>query len=472
MRPGKTERMRETAWRRTAAALGPGHRLAVIGALLVGLTLLGASFRPPAGGDPAIDDTGMAIVAVILCIAGLLYLGAVAIVLGPGLPRRAFWGILACAAVMRCILLLTPPFLSTDIYRYVWDGRVQNAGINPYRYLPADPHLAALRDDTIYPWINFVDSEATLYPPAAQAIFAAVARISPTIAGMKLALTGFETLAIAVLLWLLRRAGLPREQVLVYAWHPVPLWEIAGNGHIDAAAVAFLALALLARSYRRPGWVGMTLGCATLVKLLPITLAPALWRRWDWRMPAALAATLILGYLPYLGVGMGVFGSLLDHINDEGLIHGDGYYPLYALGQLVTLPHIATAIYVGGGLAVLAVLAMRIAWREQRPEPEETLAVARDCLILATGVIVFMTPTHPWYFVWLVLFSCLVPRPAVLALTALSPLTYFAFSDAGENAELIMYVVFWALLALGLRSRARSAMPQPTFPAAEVQKAH
>lgn len=447
--------------------VSPPAWLGVIGMLLIGLTLLGTCFRPPPGGDPAPDNWALSAVTLLLCIGGLLYLWAVAIVLKHGgLRHRTLWWILGCALVMRLILLVTPPFLSTDIYRYVWDGRVQEAGINPYRYVPADPALASLRDPEIYPWINFADSETTPYPPVAEGLFRLVAATVPTLLGMKAAMVALEAVAVGVLLLLLARAGLPLTYILIYAWHPVPLWELAGNGHVDAAAVAFIALALLARGTDRPAWTGVALGCATLAKLWPVVLLPALWRRWDWKLPAALLATLAVGYLPYLDVGAGVLGSLHDHIEGEGLIRGDGYYPLYLLSELVTLPRLATAIYVGGGLAVLAFLALKTIRRERPPGEAGMPAVYGDCLLLATGLIVFLTPTHPWYFVWLVLFSCLVPRPSVLALTALSPLAYFSFSDAGENAELIMYGVFWACIGVAAWRRARSA-GRPAFATVE-----
>src|SRR5262249_54615595 len=70
---------------------------------------------------------------------------------------RALWVVLAVAAVARAIALFAPDTLSDDIYRYIWDGRVQAAGINPYRYVPADPALAFLRDNEIYPHINRAD---------------------------------------------------------------------------------------------------------------------------------------------------------------------------------------------------------------------------------------------------------------------------------------------------------------------------
>src|SRR5512146_2483079 len=73
--------------------------------------------------------------------------------------------ILVVAALLRLPLLLAPPYLSNDVYRYVWDGRVQAAGVNPYRYVPAAAALEALRDDRIYPEINRRERAVTIYPP-------------------------------------------------------------------------------------------------------------------------------------------------------------------------------------------------------------------------------------------------------------------------------------------------------------------
>src|SRR5271156_104004 len=98
--------------------------------------------------------------------------------------------VLLIALAARLIAVIAPPFLSTDIYRYVWDGKVQGAGINPYRYIPADSHLAFLRDGSIYPYINRVDTAPTIYPPVAQLIFFAITRIHASVTFMKLALVG------------------------------------------------------------------------------------------------------------------------------------------------------------------------------------------------------------------------------------------------------------------------------------------
>ena len=145
--------------------------------------------------------------------------------------------VIAVPVLLRALLLTAPPFLSSDIYRYVWDGRVQAAGINPYRYVPADPALLGyvtlpfIRTSTASP------TRARIYPPVAQMVFAAVGRIWDSVTGMRLTILGFEALGIVCALNLLSLAGLPRERILIYAWNPLPLWAFASDGHVDAIVV-------------------------------------------------------------------------------------------------------------------------------------------------------------------------------------------------------------------------------------------
>src|SRR5262245_51327152 len=158
--------------------------------------------------------------------------------------------VLGLAALMRALILFAPPH-STDIYRYVWDGRVQAVGINPYRYIPADPALQALRDQAIYPGINRADYAPTIYPPTAQLAFLAATRLGESVTAMKVAMVAFEAVAIWAILAILATRGLPAALVVVYAWHPLAIWEVAGSGHVDIIAVAFVLLAILAAGQGR-----------------------------------------------------------------------------------------------------------------------------------------------------------------------------------------------------------------------------
>ena len=179
-------------------------------------------------------------------VAFVLSLLAAALVLSPRLGAIGRWGlplILALALLPRLVLLTSTPALSDDLYRYIWDGKVIAAGIDPYRYAPDAPELAHLRDRLWEP-VN-QKAQHTPYPPAAQAVFALTYRIAPdSIKAQQVVATLADLLVVGALLLLLARLGLPRERVLLYAWSPLPMLHFAHSAHNDALMIAPLVLAL------------------------------------------------------------------------------------------------------------------------------------------------------------------------------------------------------------------------------------
>ena len=397
------------------------------------------------------DTDGFTIVALV---QGGFFLAAVALTWRGGLSRRALIAVLALAALMRLLVLFAPPYLSDDINRYVWDGRVEGAGINPYRYVPADPQLAALRDEAIYPNINRSDYAPTIYPPVAEYIFYLGTRLSESLTAMKATMLAFELAGVLLLLRLLGSWGLPRERILIYVWHPLPLWEFAGSGHVDAAIVAFVALALWARR-REAAWLtGSALAAAALVKFFPAIVFTALYRRWDWKMPVAAAATVTIAYLPFIGAGNAVLGFLPGYLREEGLQSGGGFFLWNVLANVPPLAHIGPKLYVALAAAALALLAVRSLFTAE----DRYLAAA---MMLAVAATVLLSPHYPWYFAWIVPFLCFTPRPSVLYLTLACPLLYFVPGGPDPEGarmpfEWAIYGPFTALLALELAWR-RSA---------------
>jgi hypothetical protein len=353
----------------------------------------------------------------LVCGQSLLYGGAMLLLLKYGLSRRALVLCLVCAALMRAVVLFVPPMNSTDAYRYVWDGRVQAAGINPYRYIPSDPALAALRDDAIYPNINRKDYAPTIYPPGAQAIFFLVTRVSQSVVAMKIAMIGFEVAAVLLLIRVLRRAGLPLERVLVYALHPLPAWEFAGSGHVDAAMIALCVLALFLHQRGGRWSTGIALALATIVKPFPLAIAPALYRRWDWRLPAAFVATVALAYMPYLDVGARVLGFLPTYVQEEGLESGVAFYPLWLLRAALPIG-IPTTAYLAVAALALVGLALVVVRRN------DAGAAWRNALMLAAAFTFASSPHFPWYLLWLLPLCCLTPWLPALYLVSSSVLLY------------------------------------------------
>jgi alpha-1,6-mannosyltransferase len=401
--------------------------LIAIGAMLLLLTGVGL-WR-----QHIYDTDGFTVLALV---QGAFYLAAVALTWRGGLSRRALIAVLAVAALMRLAVLLAPPYLSDDINRYVWDGRVEGAGINPYRYVPADPHLAALRDQTIFPHINRSDYAPTIYPPVAEYVFFLGTRLRASLTAMKATLLAFELAAVLLLLRLLGDSRLPRERILIYAWHPLPLWEFAGSGHVDAAIVTFVALALWARR-REVAWLtGSALAAAALVKFFPAVLFPALYRRWDWKMPVAAAATAIIAYLPFIGAGSAVLGFLPGYLHEEGLASGAGFFLWNLLKSVPALEHVGPALYLALAAAALVALAVHSLFTAEG----RYLASA---MTLAVAAMVLLSPHYPWYFAWIVPFICFTPRLSVLYLTLACPLLYFV--PGGPDPEGARMPFEWAI---------------------------
>lgn len=321
--------------------------------------------------------------------------------------RSAFWIVIGVAALLRVGLLWQTPTLSDDIYRYIWDGRVQAAGINPYRYIPADPHLARLRDEKIYPHINRRDYAPTIYPPFMQIFFFAVTRVSESLVWFKTVLLCLEGLTVWLLARLLVSFKLPRERVLIYAWNPLVIWEFS-SGHIDFLMTALVLLALLARRHQLAALTGIVLGCAVLVKFLPLILVPALYRRWDWKMPLAAVATIGLLYLPYLSAGAGVFGFLSGYAGEEGM--ASGRFFLLLLARYVTGgAEIPAAVYLGFCSVALLVLAWFALLRWNKSEG----GFINSASILGTIFLLFLSPQFPWYWIWLTPLLVFLPMPAL-----------------------------------------------------------
>jgi hypothetical protein len=354
---------------------------------------------------------------------------------------------LVFAALFRLAIIFSPPYLSDDIYRYIWDGRVQAAGVNPYRYMPAEEPLAQLRDEAIYPHINRRDSVRTIYPPIAQAAFLLITRFSESVTWMKAAMVGFEAIAIWAIVQLLSSFGFARQRVLIYAWHPLAIWEFAGSGHADALAIAFIALALLARRKNAETLTGVLLACATCVKLFPVVLFPALYMRRSWKMPLAFVATVVITYLPYLSVGpMNVMGSLPAYSSEQGLLSGRQYF-LLVLARQVLHANVPTWVYFVFVAAVLGIVSLWMMW-DRRGDDTRYL---RNGLVIASLFMLFQAPHFSWYFTWLIPFVCFIPSIPFFYLSLANFVLYLTWlNDTPNRVVIYKTLIFAPWLILGL----------------------
>jgi alpha-1,6-mannosyltransferase len=360
--------------------------------------------------------------------------------------------VLAGSVVFRLIMLPAAPTLSDDLWRYVWEGRVQWHGFNPYRHAPDDPELAGLRDE-VYERINHKNLPA-IYPPLTQAALALGALGGGAPFGMKALFVAADLGLVLILLMLLRQRGHPPERALVYAWNPLAVVEVAGSGHNDPLALALLLLATAAILRDRP-FVSMTaLALSGLAKLYAWFLFPlfALKAR---RALLILPLVGVAGYLPYAGAGTRLlrstvvyaeswrsndllFGALVSAARASGLsprlkAWADGR----GIDSLYSQPHM-----LARG-AVAALLAACLLWLCAR-RWKGTVSIER-AVFLFTGAALLLMPTlHPWYLLWILPWLSMFPSPAWLALTGLVPLAY----TGAPWATAAQYGPFFVLLAV------------------------
>lgn len=364
--------------------------------------------------------------------AGLAWLAASLVVLRLPSSRTQLAMVALVALALRVPAWLAPPAHSDDVHRYLWDGRVQRAGINPYRFAPDAPELAALRDDD---WTR-INNRAlpTIYPPLAEAAFAA----APSPGAWKL-LVALGDLGVALLLYI----GLAdRRRLVLWAWSPLVVMELGLDAHVDALGVALLIAGLLAWQRGRASAAGALIAAAAAVKLLPVVALVGMRRRRT--LVAAVVVAMALA-LPYATAGPRMAGSLGEY-SRRWRVNDGAYALLYAAAEHMVAHSRFAGRYDMAGSPRLARL---VSGRDRDTLfPDEVASfVARACAgaiflavvawalwrrasalrltEVAIGAFVLLTPAlHPWYVVWLLPLVAVGGSPAWLVLALLAPLGY------------------------------------------------
>jgi alpha-1,6-mannosyltransferase len=324
---------------------------------------------------------------ITLAIAGVAYLLAIRQFFStPQFPRRVVVIGLVLAAVWHVPFLLMPLGSDDDIHRYVWDGRVQRLGYNPYIVVPGDPAFDALHTPETRT-LNNPDVPSP-YPAGAQLFFRAVTAIHESAFAFKVAFAVCELAIVPLLLAELRRLGQGEHWVLAYAWNPLLVACVAQSGHIDILGVLLLLLSVAALQRRWRTFGAIAFGLAVAVKFLPIVLTPLYWRR--VRVRDGLLAALIVGllYIPFLRGGSVPTGSIGVFV--ERFRFND---PVFAEIERIASPQVVAGLAILAGLVTTAVL------RRRRDEySSHAFAWPMTATLLCAPVV------YPWYLLWLLPF--------------------------------------------------------------------
>jgi len=357
--------------------LRPAGRLYVLGAiLLVALTICSRKFSSI--GEPSF--------IIPLAVAGIAYLLAIRELFAtPKFPQRVIVVGLVLAALWRIPFLLSPPGPDDDIHRYLWDGRIQRLGYNPYMVVPSDPALRGLHTSETRT-LNNPDLPSP-YPPGAQMFFRAITAIHESLFSLKVAFVFCDLAIVLVLLEILRTSGQGAHWILAYAWHPLLVTDVAGSGHIDIVGALLLVVSVAALRRRWRAVAAVAFALAVAVKFLPIVLLPLYWKRIRIRDGLLAAAVVGLLYVPFLNRGRIPFGSLGTYV--RSFRFND---PVFAALERVTAPLFAV------GLALVAGFLAAIWLRSRAPSSPDAFAWPMAASLLCAPVV------YPWYLLWLLPF--------------------------------------------------------------------
>ena len=394
--------------------------------------------------------------------------------------RRVLPLIIGLAIVFRATLLFTtPPTLSDDVYRYIWDGRLANAGVNPYAHAVESPLLdrfeSPQRSLVNHSWM------ASPYLPVTQALFAAVYWLIPDspLAFQVVAIL-LDLLTGGMIIGLLRRFDLPRERCLIYLWNPLVIVEFAHSAHADVLMICLITAVFWSlATARRKLFSVVALAAATLTKGIPVLILPVVAPWWGWRYTFAYLALTVVACVPFaVGAGWGLtgpldgeglFGALRIYSTkwnyNSGLYHWlettlSGYHttgavPIEAVGP-VPIVAAKLVVTVALGLACIAV------WRASR-QCRSPLSLIRLAVVPPGAYLLLTTTVHPWYVTLLLpLLPFLPAQPGqrtrggrfiwpwlyFSATVVLSYLTYLDPANLREYAlvRLVEYVPLYLLL--------------------------
>ena len=372
--------------------------------------------------------------------------------------NSALVAIAVFAIAFRLTLLFSKPILSTDILRYYWEGKVIANGFNPYLYPPDAPQLAFLRDP-VWGYLNLKYLPAS-YPPLLELFFAFVYMIFQSVFGYKVVFFIFDLALIGIICLVLRELNLDVKNVIVYAWAPLPIIEVAQSGHNDPLVVFLLFVFFLLFLRAKNVLSANVLGLAVVSKFYPIFLFPYVLKRWGKRATTIFLATVVLAYAPLLTMGLSLFNGLLFAINTVDF--NGSIFPAF-VGLMTMMGVFANPGFAAQVLTYVVYLGILLGvffWsRNMMNQGSDVLKIS---FVLIGSLLLLNRAFFPWYVIWVVPFLAFFSSPSWLLLSGTIFMGYMKYNSFPPPSyetvspqtslliDLVQYVPFYIILAFEL----------------------
>lgn len=386
------------------------------------------------------------------------------------------------SVLFRLILLPGIAIHECDFYRYIWDGKSFKNGINPFKYAPAEVDSAKTeinreikllkelrnKNPLYFERINH-SGVPTIYPPAAQVIFAASSIIKEdSIFVLKSIFVFFDILALALVILLLLHFKLNPSLAIVYGWSPLVLKEIANSGHYDSVTIflMLLSLYLLVKNKALAGTI--SLACACLTKFYPVILLPLYIKRIRVRHLFIFAVGIIGMYLPFFIWGQSgmpkVFAGLSTY-SQKWAYNGSLFVIMQSFLNVLhfrVISNFFLAKLITGFIFIMLLLCLAF------KRSDEPLDLLKRTLFVLVALFLLNPVGEPWYFCWVIPFLCFFPYRSLLLLSWLLIFSYLSFAydfgtmGAGKleipTLNVIQYVPFFLFFIWELVIRKRNAI--------------
>ncbi len=353
--------------------------------------------------------------------------------------REILWAIIIFSLIFRFTLLPMTP--TDDMYRYLWEGKLQLNGINPYSHPPESSGLEHLRDK-FFSGINHKHL-STIYPPLMLMAFAVADYVSHSFISMKFLFLLFDVLSIFLLLRFLSVMGKDSVNVLIYAWSPLILISFAASGHGDSLQIFLAILALYLCAIRKNLRSIISIGLATMSKFVFIIIAPflisGLMSGKRLKYVLAMFSVIIFLYLPYVGAGKGLFYTLF-HFGTQYHFNDSAHFLIFCLCLGSSLASkMITVIIFGSVLLYLYKKHLNTHLVDQGINRNDSII---RYAFLSIGAFLILAPTlHPWYLTWIVPFLCFNKNRAWLVLTG--TIVFYYFMNHELFSKMILYNNEW-----------------------------
>lgn len=369
-------------------------------------------------------------------------------------------------------------FFDDDLWRYLWDGHVSAAGVNPFQYPPNAHELDELSTQTgnatLWTKIRLrVNHPAlgTVYPPAAQWIFRLAHWVAPgSVLAFKIINCLLDLVAIGFIALALRALHRPMTDVIWYAWNPLVVAMVSGSGHIDALTAAAVSATGYFVVQKKAGMAGVSFALSIAGKIAPLALLLLMIKRLRWRGTGIAFLTLGAVYLPFWIPAS--WENLAVYIHRWQFNSAWFYSLVWLLRPIISDPSYVARIISGTIAASMIVWFAFYDTGEARPFFSSAAAVL--------GIFLLLSPTiMPWYLVWLLPLAVIARQQIWIYFSALVCLSVFMMTDWQPHASILVieYGAFLALIAWQLckmqmehdRSVLQNRQEQASIPAIQAQ---